>query len=61
MLNGADGLGEIAAGLVGQGLTILDSVRRNLGTPEARDGDGPLGEVQRYIRPDKGDGPIDIK
>ncbi|MEY9843013.1 flotillin [Streptacidiphilus sp. BW17] len=33
VLNGADGLGEIAAGLVGQGLTILDSVRRNLGTP----------------------------
>ncbi|MEY9873260.1 flotillin [Streptacidiphilus sp. MAP12-33] len=33
VLNGADGLGEIAAGLVGQGLTILDSVRQNLGTP----------------------------
>jgi flotillin len=30
VLNGADGLGEIAAGLVGQGLTILDSVRQNL-------------------------------
>ena len=26
VLNGADGLGEIAAGLVSQGLTILDSV-----------------------------------
>ncbi|MEZ0090860.1 SPFH domain-containing protein [Streptacidiphilus sp. EB129] len=36
VLNGADGLGEIAAGLVGQGLTILDSVRRNLGTSQAR-------------------------
>lgn len=34
VLNGADGLGEIAAGLVGQGLTILDSVRRSLGSPE---------------------------
>ncbi|MFD8382547.1 flotillin family protein [Streptomyces sp. NPDC059679] len=34
VLNGADGLGEIAAGLVGQGLTILDSVRRNLGSPD---------------------------
>jgi uncharacterized membrane protein YqiK len=33
VLNGADGLGEIAAGLVGQGLTILDSVKRNLTTP----------------------------
>ncbi|MFE3882824.1 flotillin family protein [Streptomyces lydicus] len=38
VLNGTDGLGEIAAGLVGQGLTILDSVRRNLGTPEGQDG-----------------------
>ena len=33
VLNGADGLGELAAGLVGQGLTILDSVKRNLTTP----------------------------
>jgi len=30
ILNGADGLSEIAAGLVGQGLTILDSVKENL-------------------------------
>ncbi|MEU4038401.1 flotillin family protein [Streptomyces collinus] len=30
VLNGADGLGEIAAGLVSQGLTILDSVRQNM-------------------------------
>ncbi|REK84956.1 flotillin family protein [Streptomyces inhibens] len=36
VLNGTDGLGEIAAGLVGQGLTILDSVRRNLGTPDGQ-------------------------
>jgi uncharacterized membrane protein YqiK len=52
VLNGADGLGEIAAGLVGQGLTILDSVRQNLGTSnraereerdsrDGRDGQGP--------------------
>jgi uncharacterized membrane protein YqiK len=33
VLNGADGLGEVAASLVGQGLTIFDSVRRNLGAP----------------------------
>lgn len=37
VLNGTDGLGEIAAGTVGQGLTILDSVRRNLGTPDGQD------------------------
>jgi flotillin len=30
VLNGADGLGEIAAGLVAQGLTILDSVKSSL-------------------------------
>jgi flotillin len=30
VLNGADGLGEIAAGLVSQGLTILDSVRNGM-------------------------------
>jgi uncharacterized membrane protein YqiK len=35
VLNGADGLGEIAAGLVSQGLTILDSVRRGIGTSDA--------------------------
>ncbi|MBF9072547.1 SPFH domain-containing protein [Streptacidiphilus fuscans] len=47
VLNGADGLGQIAAGLVGQGLTILDSVRQNLATPRTAtdpravtDGDG---------------------
>jgi flotillin len=33
VLNGADGLSEIAAGLVAQGLTILESVKKNLGTP----------------------------
>jgi flotillin len=33
VLNGSDGLGEIAAGLVSQGLTILESVRRGVGVP----------------------------
>jgi flotillin len=33
VLNGADGLGEIAAGLVSQGMTILESVRRGVGVP----------------------------
>src|SRR6202522_3156414 len=35
VLNGSDGLGEIAAGLVSQGLTILESVRRGVGVPPA--------------------------
>jgi flotillin len=35
VLNGADGLGEIAAGLVSQGLTILESVKRGLSDPAA--------------------------
>ncbi len=30
VLNGADGLGELAAGLVSQGITILDSVKRDI-------------------------------
>jgi flotillin len=30
VLNGADGLGEVAAGLVSQGMTILDAVRRGM-------------------------------
>jgi flotillin len=30
VLNGADGLGQVAAGLVGQGLTIFDAIRENL-------------------------------
>lgn len=32
VLNGADGLGEIAAGLVGQGLAILESVKKGMAT-----------------------------
>jgi uncharacterized membrane protein YqiK len=46
VLNGADGLGEIAAGLVGQGLTILDSVRRNLGAPAGDDNAKPVARKQ---------------
>jgi flotillin len=40
VLNGADGLGEIAAGLVSQGLTILEAVRKGVGVPPV-DG-GPM-------------------
>jgi flotillin len=32
ILNGSDGLSQIAAGLVGQGLSILDSVKKGLGS-----------------------------
>ncbi|MFI0942621.1 SPFH domain-containing protein [Streptomyces sp. NPDC021020] len=60
VLNGADGLGEIAAGLVGQGLTILDSVRKNLraeGAPAAH----PSAEVQvRGKGQDGANGRVDI-
>ena len=41
VLNGADGLGEIAAGLVGQGLTILDAVRKGMpGQPQVGSDNG---------------------
>ncbi|HUA40725.1 MAG TPA: SPFH domain-containing protein [Streptosporangiaceae bacterium] len=41
VLNGADGLSEIAAGLVSQGLTILESVKKGLSSP-------PNGEVALF-------------
>src|SRR5690349_17508917 len=41
VLNGAEGLGELTAGLVAQGLTILDSVKKNLaGSSAVRPGFG---------------------
>jgi len=66
VLNGADGLGEIAAGLVSQGLTILDSVRQNLGGQES---DGHRAEENRnngllQLHSGKNkksdDGPVDV-
>jgi flotillin len=36
VLNGADGLSELAAGLVSQGLTILDAVKQGLAGPAGR-------------------------
>ena len=36
ILNGADGLGEMAAGLVGQGMAILDSVKRGLNSTDEK-------------------------
>ncbi|WP_353942296.1 SPFH domain-containing protein [Streptomyces sp. HUAS MG91] len=57
VLNGADGLGEIAAGLVGQGLTILDSVRKNL------NGDEVGSAVERYLGGPRGsdDGAVEVR
>ncbi|MEE4540619.1 SPFH domain-containing protein [Streptomyces sp. V4-01] len=76
VLNGADGLSEIAAGLVSQGLTILDSVRKNLNGDDSRaDGAGSSTAValRGYVTGDRSDrkgkdggrgnssdGPIDI-
>jgi len=40
ILSGADGLGEMAAGLVGQGLAILDSVKKGL-SDEKKPNDAP--------------------
>jgi flotillin len=36
VLNGADGLSEIAAGLVGQGLAILDSVKKGIADEDGK-------------------------
>ena len=40
ILNGATGLGEMAASLVGQGLTIFESIRSNLGGDSDQDDSG---------------------
>jgi uncharacterized membrane protein YqiK len=45
VLNGADGLGELAAGLVAQGLTIFDSVRGSMAenwAPEEAEANGSV-------------------
>jgi uncharacterized membrane protein YqiK len=43
VLNGSDGLGQMAAGLVGQGLTILDSVKQNLNGSTTKPASGANG------------------
>jgi uncharacterized membrane protein YqiK len=43
VLNGADGLGQLAAGLVGQGLSIFESVKSNIGNYD--EDEGELGEA----------------
>ena len=74
VLNGAEGLGQIAAGLVGQGLSIFESVKANLADADAdearraarRDlspnGDAAAdsaGAPRDAVRPGPGAGPID--
>jgi uncharacterized membrane protein YqiK len=50
VLNGADGLGQLAAGLVGQGLSIFESIKSNLGEydddDEDEDDDAPPARPQ---------------
>jgi uncharacterized membrane protein YqiK len=61
VLNGADGLGEIAAGLVAQGLTILDSVKQNLGAGTEPAGDGAVKNAENGSGPrGTGSAPIGI-
>jgi uncharacterized membrane protein YqiK len=48
VLNGADGLSEIAAGLVSQGMAILDSVRKGMPVPNPQGG-GDNGRVLGQI------------
>jgi flotillin len=43
VLNGADGLSEIATGLVGQGLAIFDSLRNGIGQQPYDDGSDQIG------------------
>jgi uncharacterized membrane protein YqiK len=45
VLNGAEGLSEMAASLVGQGLTIFEAVRKNLGA--SQEPQAPMGEPRR--------------
>ncbi|MFJ9732666.1 flotillin family protein [Streptomyces sp. NPDC101169] len=66
ILNGADGLGEIAAGLVSQGLTILDSVRQNMSgqDQDAKADDNPGAKGLLQLRSGKertsDDGPVNV-
>lgn len=52
VLNGADGLGEIAAGLVAQGLTILESVKKGLS--------GPAGNEVSLFDPEQDGAPAEL-
>ena len=47
VLNGSDGLGELATGLVGQGLQIFESLRRGIGLPD--DKPAPASEERKQL------------
>jgi uncharacterized membrane protein YqiK len=49
VLNGAEGLSEVAASLVGQGLTIFDSIRKNLGQGDAATATAPVTRPQAAL------------
>jgi uncharacterized membrane protein YqiK len=51
VLNGADGLGEIAAGLVSQGLTILESVRKGVGADQGTQAGANGSDPRRLPQP----------
>jgi flotillin len=54
ILNGADGLGEISAGLVSQGLAILDSVRKSVIQPDGEAHDRPSPRSNGPLPPARG-------
>lgn len=47
VLNGSEGLGEMASGLVGQGMAIFESIRHGVGAPPERDSDDEPRSIER--------------
>jgi uncharacterized membrane protein YqiK len=58
VLSGTDGLGQVATGLVAQGLAIFDTLRSGLAQRGAEDGTPPLVD-NRGI--DAGSGPVELR
>ncbi|HEX3960356.1 MAG TPA: SPFH domain-containing protein [Trebonia sp.] len=54
ILNGADGLGEISAGLVSQGLAILESVRKSVIQPDGEANERPRPRANGPLPPTRG-------
>jgi flotillin len=54
ILNGADGLGEISAGLVSQGLAILESVRKSVIQPDGEANNRPSPRANGPLPPARG-------